>query len=88
MSEEEYSLKFTILSRYDPSMESNPRDHMSRFVTGVFDLVKKECSMGILQNDMNLSMLVVYAQSIEESKPTRISKNFKRGESNEKINHA
>ena len=33
--------------------------------------------------DMNLSILMVYAQSIEKSKPTRISRNFKRGRSAE-----
>ena len=31
---EEYSLKFIMLLRYAPSLVSNPRDEMSRFVTG------------------------------------------------------
>ena len=43
MSVEEYSLKFTMLSRYVPSLVSNPRDEMNRFVTGFADLVKEEC---------------------------------------------
>ena len=34
MSIEEYSLKFSTLCRYDPSLLSNPRDEMSHFVTG------------------------------------------------------
>ena len=34
-SVEEYSLKFSMLSRYAPSLVSNPRYDMSRFVTGL-----------------------------------------------------
>ena len=41
VSVEEYSLKFTMLSRYAPSLVSNPRDEMTRFVTGVTNLVKE-----------------------------------------------
>ena len=35
MSVHEYSLKFTKLSKYAPSLVSDPRDQMSHFVTGV-----------------------------------------------------
>ena len=72
----EYALK---LSRYAPSLVSNSRDEMSRFVNGVSDLVKKECRTTMLHGDMNISRLVVYAQSIEESKMTRVRKDLKRG---------
>ena len=65
MSVEEYSLKFTRLSRYAPSLVSNPRDEMSRFVTGVADLVKEECRKTILHGEMNMSRIMVYTQSIE-----------------------
>ena len=41
MSVEEYSLKFTLLSKYVPSLVSNCRDEMSRFGTGATDLVKE-----------------------------------------------
>ena len=34
MSVEEYSLKFTMLSKYAPSLLSNPTDEMSRFMPG------------------------------------------------------
>ena len=37
----------------------------------------------MLHNDMNLSMLMVYAQSIKEPKRSRISMNLKRSGSNE-----
>ena len=33
----EYSLKFTKLLKYAPSLVSDPRDEMSRFVTGVLN---------------------------------------------------
>ena len=79
----EYSLKFTMLSRYTPSLVSNPRDEMSTFVLGVVDLVKEQCCTTMLHNDMNLSRFMVYAHSIEESKLSNISRNLKRSGSNE-----
>ena len=63
MSVEEYSLNFTMLSRYDSSLLSNHRDELSSFVTGVVDFLKEECHTTMLHNDMNLSRLIVYAQS-------------------------
>ena len=62
---EEYPLKFTMLSRYYLSLISNHRDEMSRFVTGVADLVKEECRTIMINDDMTLYRLMVYAQSIE-----------------------
>ena len=79
MSVEEYALKFSMLSRYAPSLVSNSREEMSRFVTGESDLVKEECRTAMLHGDMNISRLFVYAQSIEESKMTRLRKDLKRG---------
>ena len=78
VSVEEYSLKFTMLSTYAPSLVSNPRDEMSRFVTGVADLVKEACRTATLYDDMILSRLMVYAQSIEQYKLSRIARNLKR----------
>ncbi|XP_049359583.1 uncharacterized protein LOC125824280 [Solanum verrucosum] len=79
MSVEDYALKFSMLSRYSPSLVSNLREEMSRFVTDVFDLVKEECRTTMLHGNMNISRLVVCAQSIEESKMTRMRKDLKRG---------
>ena len=56
---------------------------MKRFVNSVFDLMKEECCTSMHHNDMKLSVLMVYAKSIKESKLTRISKNLKRSGSNE-----
>ena len=55
---------------------SNPRYQMSRFVTGVADLVKEECHTAMLHNDMSLFRLVVYDQSTEESKLERRGRGF------------
>ncbi|KAK4721436.1 hypothetical protein R3W88_011669 [Solanum pinnatisectum] len=54
--------------KYAPFLVSNSRDEMSRFVIGVSDLVKEECCIAMFHDDMNISRLVVYAQSIEEFK--------------------
>ena len=83
MSLEEYLSEFTLFSRYDPFLVSNPRDEMSRFVTCVFDLVKEECRKSMLHGYMNNSILRVYPKSIEESKHSKISSNFKRSRSDE-----
>ena len=78
MSVEEYSLKFTMLSMYVLSLVSNPKNEMSSFVTSVADLVKEEYRTAMLHGDMNISRFMVYAQSIEESKLSRIYRNLKR----------
>ena len=58
---EDYSLKFTLLSRYDLSFLSNPRDGMSRFSISVVDFMKKDYCMIMLHIDMNLSRILLYA---------------------------
>ena len=50
---------------------------MSSFVTGVSDLMKEECRTTMIDGDMNLSRLTMYAQYIDEYKLSRISRNLK-----------
>ena len=61
MSVEEYSLKFSMLSRYFPYLMSNPRDEINHFVMGVADLVREEYRTAMLHYDMTLARLMVYA---------------------------
>ena len=67
-------MKFSTLSRYAASLLSNPRDEMSHFVTGVADLLVEECRTAMLHDNMTLATLMVYAQSIEECKLTRMDR--------------
>ncbi|XP_049406062.1 uncharacterized protein LOC125869647 [Solanum stenotomum] len=83
MNVQEYSLKFILLSKYAPSLVSNPRDEMRRYVTDVSDLVEEECCTTMLYEDMNISRFMVYAQSIEESKLKRKNRDMKRTRSDE-----
>lgn len=82
ISVEEYSLKFSILSKYYPSLVSDPRDEMS-----MSDKCRRS-SKGrmlytMLHSDMTLARLMVYAKSIEVSKLNRMSRNLKRGDSSD-----
>ncbi|XP_049372489.1 uncharacterized protein LOC125837398 [Solanum verrucosum] len=48
MSDKEYAFKFSLFSMYAPYMEANLRDMMSRFLTGVSELVEEECRTEML----------------------------------------
>ena len=78
MSVEEYSLKFSKMYKYAPSLLSNTRDEICRFETEVADLVREECRM-VMIHDMTVARLMVYAQSIEEYQLKRIDRTLKRG---------
>ena len=82
MSMADYSLKFTVLSKYAPSLVSNPRDKMTRFATDVADLMKDKCCMAMVHIYMTLSRLMVYAQPIEDSKLEGRGRGFKRERTN------
>ena len=61
----EYSFKFTKLSKYAPSLISNPRDEMSRFLVGVSDDLVEKCHSDVLHDNMNISRIMVHAQQVE-----------------------
>ena len=50
MSVAAYSLKFSTLCRYAPSLVSNPREEMTSFVTGVANLVVEKCRTAIMHD--------------------------------------
>ncbi|WMV25569.1 hypothetical protein MTR67_018954 [Solanum verrucosum] len=68
MSVKEYDLKFIQLSRYIPTTVADPRAKMSNFVSGVFEMVVKECHTAMLINYIEISCLMVDYQQIEEDK--------------------
>ena len=57
MGVNEYSLKFTKLSKYAPSLVSDPRDEMIHFVKGVSDDLKEECHSSIYTTNVNIIVL-------------------------------
>ena len=57
-----------MLSKYAPSLVSNLRDEMNHFLVGVAVLVMEYCRAAMLHDDINLAILMVYAQSIKVSK--------------------
>ena len=70
----EYSLKFTQLSRYSPTLVANLRASMNKFLMGVPGLVEEECRTSILHHDMDISVIMVYSKQIEKTKLKKISK--------------
>ena len=78
MSVHEYPLKFTNLSKYAPSLVSDPRDEMSHFVTGVSDDLQEEYDSAMLHKNMNISRLMVHAKHVEEARARRKSNDVKR----------
>ncbi|WMV09048.1 hypothetical protein MTR67_002433 [Solanum verrucosum] len=68
MSVKEYALNFTQLFRYAPAMVADPRARISKFVSGVFEMIVKECRTTMLINCMDISHLIVHSQQIKEEK--------------------
>ena len=63
-SDREYTLEFIKFSKYSPSLVSDPRDQMSRFVTGVSKDLQRECQSTIIHDNMNISCFMVYANDL------------------------
>ncbi|WMV24988.1 hypothetical protein MTR67_018373 [Solanum verrucosum] len=67
MSVKEYALNFTQLAKYAPTMITNSKAKMNKFVSGVSKLVVKECRTIVLIKEMYISHLI-HSQKIEEEK--------------------
>ncbi|XP_069154338.1 uncharacterized protein [Solanum lycopersicum] len=69
----EYSLEFIKLSKYAPSLVSDTREQMTYFVTGLSEDLQEECHSTMLNDNMNISHLMVHARSVEEARAKRKS---------------
>jgi len=83
MNIKEYALKFTRLSKYAPTLVTDSRAKMNKFMMGVSDLVAKEYRMTMLVGDMDISCPMVFAQQIEKSKLKEESREKKRSRLND-----
>lgn len=59
-------------------MVYDPRDEMNHFVMRVSDNLQEECDLAMLNDNMNISRLMVQDQQVEEARSKRKSRDVKR----------
>ena len=59
-------------------MVSDPRDEISRLITGVSDHLQEKCNSARLHDNINISYLMVNAKHVEEARAKRKSRDTKR----------
>lgn len=64
----EYSLKFTKLSKYSPSLVANSCARMIKFISEVSNVVVKECRTSNLVKEMEIFWFMTYTKQIEGEK--------------------
>ena len=80
----EYSLKFIKLSRYATFLISNSRDEMRMFLIGISgDL--EECQSAMLQDNMELSRLMIHVHQVENRHKKRCIRDAMRPEPQYKV---
>ena len=55
-----YCLKFNQLAKYASDLMDDTQTSMSKFLTGVFDLVLQECRGALLNREMDFSRLMIH----------------------------
>ena len=67
MSVQDYSMMFTKLFKYDPSLVSNSWEEISRFVADVSNECVEQCRSVMLHDNTYISRLMVHAQQVEDT---------------------
>lgn len=74
MSLQECSLNITKPSKCAPSVVSNPRDEISRFVMGSPKDLVGECRLAILHYHIDIYRCMVHSQQFEETRLKRMNR--------------